>query len=716
MSECQSLNFINNSNVKKSQTKHAFKAACLATVFILPLSAAPVLAQASSDTSKAAAVETQSFDADYFEQYAPATALDMIRRIPGFNLSGANFGRGLGQGGANVLINGDRLTGKTDVGQQLSRIGATNVVKIEILDGASLDIPGLAGQVANITTKSTGLSGTFEWSPEFRPRLKPNYLRGNVNVSGETGNLTYTLGLKNNAFRNGTYGLETLTQADGTLFETRDEVSRNYGESPGATVDLTWKPKADHIGNLNLEINQFTFDGTESSLREAQTDLGEDLFTFFKSSEDEWNMSLGADYELPFSLFSTKGRLKTIGYYRFESSPTVSQFEAFEDRDRVSGSRFQRQADEAETILRTEYSWSPKGGRDWQFGIEGAFNYLDIDAALSELENGDYVSQTLTGASARVEEKRAETTLTHSRPLSTKWDAQASVGIEYSELLQRGEDNANETRRDFIRPKGFLSTTYKPAEGQLWRAKIERQVGQLNFFDFIASVNLNNDEANSANANLKPSQSWRGELAYEVDFGKGNAWNTTLDGSIITDLVDRIPVGENGDAVGNLDSTAYTYALHSDLTLKGEDWNLNGMEFNAGFGLHFSHLNDPIQNFDRRLNGDSRWHWNTNFRHDIPKSDYAYGFEASQNRNAANYRLSAINLFTFKGPFVGVFVEHKDVFGMRLNLRLNNLLSSSDDFERRIFTNRRDIGVLNFTESREREFGVLFRANLSGTF
>ena len=57
-----------------------------------------------------------SYPRSYFDQYAPATAFEMIVRIPGFNLSGANFGRGLGQGGANVLINGERLTGKTDVG------------------------------------------------------------------------------------------------------------------------------------------------------------------------------------------------------------------------------------------------------------------------------------------------------------------------------------------------------------------------------------------------------------------------------------------------------------------------------------------------------------------------------------------------------------------------------------------------------------------------
>lgn len=691
------------------QRYKSFPSLVVSSFFLV--TALPVHAQESEPPFAGKGAE--SFPHDYFSQFAPVTAFDMIIRIPGFNLSGANFGRGLGQSGANVLINGDRLTGKTDVDDQLSRISAANVVRIEIVDGAALDIPGLSGQVANILTKSSGLSGTFEWSPEFRSRLTPNWFRGNATLSGEIGHLTYTVGVKNEAFRQGTYGLETLINADGVLFETRDEIRRRYADRPGASVDLTWKPKSEHTGNLNFEINQFDFQGVERSIRTAQTAEGTDLFTLFKDSEDEWNMSIGADYEFPLSLGDTNGKLKTIGYYRFEGSPTLSAFEAFDDNQRVEASRFQRQANEAETIIRSEYSWFPQEGRDWQLAVEGVFNYLETDASLSELENGALVDVALEGASIRIEERRAQTTLTHSRNLTKKLDLQASIGVEYSELTTSGE---NGLVRDYVRPKGFLSSTYNIDNNKIWRAKIEREVGQLRFFDFLASADLNNDETRDANNNLVPPQSWVAELAYEHSFGKGNQWNVTLDGSIIDDLVDRIPIGDTGNGVGNIDSKAYTYALHSDLALKGEDWNFNGIELNMGFGLHFSHVDDPVEGFNRRLSGDSLWHWNVNLRHDIPNTDYAYGFDMSQNRNARQFRVETTQFFVFKGPFIGAFVEHKDVFGMRLNLQLNNLLSSSDDFERQIFTDRRDIGVLNFTESREREFGVIGRATLSGTF
>ncbi len=113
----------------------------------------------------------QVFEPAYFTQYAPRTALDMVGRIPGFQLEESDDKRGLGQGGANVLINGERISGKTDPRDQLSRITAPNVVRIEIVDGTSLDIPGLSGQVANVFTKSTGITGPSEGGLHKSPTL-----------------------------------------------------------------------------------------------------------------------------------------------------------------------------------------------------------------------------------------------------------------------------------------------------------------------------------------------------------------------------------------------------------------------------------------------------------------------------------------------------------------------------------------------------------------
>src|SRR5204863_3825235 len=102
-------------------------------------------------------------------QFAPRTALDMLNRVPGFSIKQEDQARGLGEATGNVVINGQRISGKSnDVVTELSHIPAANVERIEIVDGATLNIPGLSGPVANVIVRSTGISGQWEYRPEFR--------------------------------------------------------------------------------------------------------------------------------------------------------------------------------------------------------------------------------------------------------------------------------------------------------------------------------------------------------------------------------------------------------------------------------------------------------------------------------------------------------------------------------------------------------------------
>ncbi|MBW3671010.1 MAG: Plug domain-containing protein, partial [Acidobacteria bacterium] len=157
----------------------------------------PVAAQDATPISSAE--DSRVYEASYFQQFAPRTALDMLARVPGFNARQEDQGRGFGQATGNVLINGQRISGKSnDVITELSRIPAQNVERIEIVDGATLDIPGLSGQVANVIVVSTGLNGQFSYQPEFRAyNTDPRLTRFDISVSGKRGPIDYTVGLAN---------------------------------------------------------------------------------------------------------------------------------------------------------------------------------------------------------------------------------------------------------------------------------------------------------------------------------------------------------------------------------------------------------------------------------------------------------------------------------------------------------------------------------------
>ena len=103
--------------------------------------------------AEAPANGAQRYTQSDFASFSPRTALDMVEKVPGFLIvTGTNGGaRGLGAATENVLINGERIANKsTDARSALQRIAASQVAYVDIVDGASLNVPGLTGQVANV--------------------------------------------------------------------------------------------------------------------------------------------------------------------------------------------------------------------------------------------------------------------------------------------------------------------------------------------------------------------------------------------------------------------------------------------------------------------------------------------------------------------------------------------------------------------------------------
>ncbi len=221
---------------------------------------APALAQ---DGPVAATPETaeppssgQRYGASDFARFAPRTALDMVEKVPGFLIvTGTNGGgRGLGAATENVLINGERIANKsTDARSALQRIAATQVAYVEIVDGASLNVPGLTGQVANVVlvagAADNGFKTTIRWQPEWRPRIADNWLAGEVSTTGKLGGTNVTLSLKNEATRQGHWGPEQRFDGNGVLQFTRDEFATYYGDRPRLAPDpLRHLDHAEHVG------------------------------------------------------------------------------------------------------------------------------------------------------------------------------------------------------------------------------------------------------------------------------------------------------------------------------------------------------------------------------------------------------------------------------------------------------------------------------------
>lgn len=685
--------------------RHALTGAALIFPTILFAQDVP---PASSDTpapspAGASGDGRQTYDNAYFARFAPKTALDMVKQVPGFAIQTAEERRGLGQATQNVLINGKRISGKSnDAVTALGRINASDVTRIEIVDGATLDIPGLSGQVANVITSVKAFTGNFRYNPQFRAkRTKPRLLNGEVAISGKTGDVDYQLSLSDNQRRNGNAGIETVTNGAGVVTDLRPEVLYVNEGAPKLSGSIKYENAGGNILNINGSVAKFNSLVAEDSVRI-------DRHRDYRETEHEWNYEIGGDYE--FGLGG--GRLKLIGLRRFEHSPfrTRVVFDYVDGRP-DTGDLFLRTADEGETIARGEYRWKA-GQADWQISAEGALNTLDNTSSLAQLDTtGNFVFVPLPDGNAMVKEKRAEVAISYGRPLAPDLTLQSSLGAEYSNIQQ---DGANGLNRTFYRPKGFVSLAWKASPVLDISAKLEREVGQLNFYDFVASVNLAGGNSNSGNPDLRPPQSWNVEVEANRNLGAWGSVKIKGFAEFITDAVAQVPVGATGEAPGNIKS-ARVLGMNWTSTFNFDPVGWNGAKLDMTLLWRESRLRDPLTNEIRELSEDTQAELNLNFRHDIPRSDWAWGADYNRYIQTPGFRLDQRSQFLNKPGDLGIFIENKDVFGLKVRGGVYNILGTNERFYRTVYQGRRTDPIA-FIEDRSRYYGPVFDFQISGSF
>lgn len=391
-----------------------------------------------------------------FARFAPKTAYDMLVQVPGFTIRVPQNGeveRGLGQANENVLINGQRIANKNysggDAGaiDELKRIAAANVDRIEIVEAASLGIAGLSGQVANVILKSDKKSsGQFEWNPDFRAHYsKPNLYQGSVSYTSKAGPIDYTLRIKDDAGRGAFGGPILIYDANHNVIESRHEVYHSESELVTMSAKLGIDGPGSSVGNLLLAYTPY-WGPTHIKDHRTRAD-GLDRSRFTNVGLKGWYYDVNADYEFALG----PGRLKLIGLRHFDHEPTITkQVTEFDAGGPDDGVRLTRDARISETIGRAEYGLK-LGKNDIQLSLERAFNSLDQRGKLEELSPaGDFVEVPFPGGTGKVQETRYEAIATLSRPLTSNLDLQIAGGGEISKLERVDGDLPP---RKFFRPR-----------------------------------------------------------------------------------------------------------------------------------------------------------------------------------------------------------------------------------------------------------------------
>lgn len=648
-----------------------------------------------------------------FARFAPKTAYDMLAQVPSFTIrspSQSEQERGLGQASENVLINGERIANKTGGAvDELRRIAASNVERIEIVDASSLGIAGLSGQVANVIVKRQKKgSGQFEWNPNFRAHYsRPNLFNGSVSYSGSSGPVEYTLSIKNDAGRGAFGGPIVITDRNGAVTERRNE----YYHSEGDILTIQSKFRLDgpgsSVGNLTLGYSPYW--GPTHIVDRRDLVSGDDRARSTVQSNVGWYYDVNADYEFALG----PGRLKLIGLRHFDHEPIVTtQITQFDSGADSEGVRFSRNSHIQETIGRAEYGWKT-GKNDWQISLERAFNALDQHGGLFILNpQGQFDQVDFPEGTGKVTELRYEGIATLSRPLTSNLDLQFAAGAEVS-TLDRVDDDA--PARKFFRPKGSLNLGWRPAKDWDASLKLRRRVGQISFYDFLAQPKLTQDRENAGNPNLVPPQSWEleGEIGHELGpWGKTRvrAWHYW-----VQDIVDVIPLADHTEGIGNL-PRATRWGIESTSTINFDPVGWTGAKLDAKIGFEKTRVKDPLTGERRPISGVQDFWYQLNLRHDIPHTQLAWGADFNYGHYTRNYFLTEVYR-SWEGPnWLSVYVEHKNVMGLNVRAIVGNVLNARHRWDRTVYEDWRDSSPVAFHQDNNQLIGPIFELDIKGTF
>lgn len=658
--------------------KHSTRILCAAAILSLIAFHSSVFAQDNVGDES-----TISYPATYFAQYAPVTALDMINRIPGMNISNnagrsggrgaARGGRGLGGGGGGtqILINGKRVAGKNNNTQSLlSRISADQVAEIELIRGTSgdLDVRG-STQIANIILYE-GLAAnslSVEISTDYYAddTTEPG---GSLSYTGKTGNLDYMI----SAIAQPRYDHRESTEhsilgdflPNDLILEDRIRDQTQYTLS--TNLGYQFGP------NSSVRFNAlFSENDNPTTVSRSTTDLrnpGSNPYLERESTPGEQsNWEIGGDYEYK---FANGNRFKALFITNEnDAASTRERFEITADGSESKNLFLDIASILRERIVRGSYTMNMFTGQSVEFGIEGAQTILDSDLRLGVASDSGIASSAFGGlvpvdvpnANTRVEEIRYEPFIIHNWRINPRMSLETSLVYETSEIEQTGDVN-NTRNFDFFKPKIDYRFDITP-QLQL-RFLIDKFVRQINFSDFVAATDSEDNDSNTlaGNVELRPDYWWNYNLLAEYrlpdDVGVVSA---NLYKHHHVDYLQRIDVSPSEDVLrsanGNIGTgDMWVFNLKSSIRLKMFD--LPNVLVTARASIRDSEVTDSFLGTERSFNNFHRGDLDIGFRHDIPQWSMNWGANLRNRIDGDTRRWDIDDIESVHSdPFVTAFLE-----------------------------------------------------------
>lgn len=673
-------------------------------------------------TATAEAGRTTVYETAFFSQFAPRTALDIARRVPGFSLDLGNTDiRGFAAAAGNVVINGARPSSKAEsLETTLSRIPASRVVRVEVGPG---DLYGAdyssRSQVLNIVLSDEGgVDGNITGSVRrlYTGRLVPD---GSVSALIRRGASSINLAAGTGHNLNHEEGTDTITDpATGELLEFRRKFNSYEDFNPFVSGSWALERAPDNAIRFNARWSPGQFDLKQRNRVSVPGEPPHDDSLI--QDYDNRVVELGGDITRPLE----GGSLKLVG---LATRRRVDNFDAYVLRDglledgavQVGGFEQTQIAARDETIGRLTWSRQDLAGFSFEAGGEAVLNTLDNTTELFIVEeDGSKTRIDLPIDRAKVKETRGEVFVNVGRNLNPNLRIDGGLRFEYSHLTVSGDATADRKLK-FLKPS--LTVDWKPGDDWHTQLSIKRTVAQLNFFDFVTVADLSGDRVNAGNQNLEPQRAWEFRLTADRPILGDGLVKLELGYDHISLLQDRVLVCDENDpdicfdAPGNIGTGRHAFGrLTVDAPL-GHIWN--GLRLNANALVRRTRVKDPVDGKTRNFSGFfGDWEWYVEARRD--KGPFSYGFAISDRDRFTFFRTDEFDTNFNGGPYATAFIEYRPGPKTSITLDLDNALQTAGQRNRLIFFPNRGDPQFVFNEFRERNrhlnFGLTVKRSFGG--
>lgn len=688
----------------------------LAALITLPIPAfaddapEPVIAEADADGAILA------YPVNFFDEFAPVTALDIINRVPGFSLSNGNTqSRGLADAFGNLLIDGQRPSDKTvSLGTILSRIPAGQVERIELIREPlpEYEMRGFS-QLANVILRE---GADTRQSIDFRLfRNNSQRLNGHLDVSRTIpvagGEMTFSLHTRSwgptlhrfNEYYDASDQLVGTEREDDQRRFRVLEPSIRFNGPIGDNTRLLLNVSGE-FGAWRRTVNSQEFDDTGT--------LG--AVSRLRNDDKWWEASLTTTLTHDFADQLSSETQFLLTREDSDNGPevfTYTEFGAGTEQVNVIG-----QNASEETALRQTFNWTLTEAHSVELGGEIAFNANDVSLEIFEDVGAGLVEVDLPVANTRVEELRGELFGNYVWVINEAFSVEGGLRYEYSEITQSGDANQ---ARTFNYWKPSMSGTWRPGDQRRFRVSLERNVDQLSFGSFASSVDLNDDQVSVGNPDYRPQSDWTLEGEFEQRFNEDASMTLTVGRVWVTDLDDFIaittPGGDVYDAPGNIgDGTLNRVTL--DWTSPLGWLGLRNATLDGFLEWFDSDVTDPVTGVERSWSHIAEWEARFDFRQTFPDLQMAWGWDYFYLSDSAIFRASRFDNLQHPAGDLDVYVETTRWFNLTTRLGADFLLDSSRVTNRTFYEGSRADGQVLVSQRRRQDEGPMFYLQVRGAF